>query len=90
MLESEIRNKVRDWAKANGWLAYVFTSPSKRSVPDRIYIKDGRVVFIEYKLPGEKLTPGQKREIERLRAAGAEVHVAYSVGGAIMILLGFM
>jgi hypothetical protein len=44
-----------------------------------MFIKDGRVVFIEFKRPGGGLTSGQAREIERLRAAGAEVHVAYSV-----------
>jgi hypothetical protein len=96
MLESDVRNKARDWAKANGWLVYPFASPSNRSVPDRIYIKDSRVVFIEFKQPsqpgrpGGRLTKGQERKIKELRDAGAEVHVTDSVEDAKMILLGLL
>jgi hypothetical protein len=79
MLEKDIERRSCEWARANGWLVYKFTSPSRRSVPDRMFIRGGRVVFIEFKRPGGELTSGQVREIERLRAAGAEVHVAYSV-----------
>jgi len=85
MLESDIRNEARDWAKAEGWLVYPFSSPANRSVPDRIYIKNGRIVFIEFKRPSGpgrpagKPTSGQARELRKLRAAGADVHVAYSV-----------
>ena len=78
-MEKHIEAKVRAKAIEAGWLCYKFTSPSRRSVPDRLFIRDGRVVFIEFKRPGGKLTSGQEREIERLRKAGAEVHVCYSV-----------
>ena len=86
MLEKDIERKACEWARANGWLAFKFTSPSRRSVPDRLFIRAGRVVFIEFKRLGGKLTSGQAREIQRLRAAGAEVYVAYSVEEAKGIL----
>lgn len=79
MLERDIESKACEWARAAGWLVYKFTSPSRRSVPDRMFIQGGRVVFIEFKRPGGELTSGQTREIERLLVAGVEVHVAYSV-----------
>lgn len=82
MLEKDIEAKARAKAIEAGWLCYKFTSPSRRSVPDRLFIRDGRVVFIEFKRPGGKLTSGQGREIERLRKVGAEVYVCYSVEGA--------
>jgi hypothetical protein len=78
MLEAQIEAAACKEAKADGWRVYKFTSPQRRSVPDRLFIRDGRVVFIEFKRPGEKLTSGQEREIEALRKAGAEVHVCHS------------
>ena len=79
MLEKDIEAKVRAKAIAAGWLVYKFTSPSRRSVPDRLFLRGGRYVLIEFKRPGGTLTSGQTREIDRLRHAGAEVHVCYSV-----------
>jgi len=80
MFEKDIEAKVRAQAITAGWLVYKFTSPSCRSVPDRLFIRDGRVVFIEFKRPGGRLTSGQAREIKRLRQiGGVEVYVCYSV-----------
>jgi Holliday junction resolvase len=78
MLEAQIEAAAVKAAREDGWLVYKFTSPQRRSVPDRIFIKGGRVVFIEFKRPGGKLTSGQEREIEKLRRHGAEVWVCYS------------
>ncbi len=83
MLEKDIEAKARKLAIADGWECYKFSSPGRRSVPDRLFIKGGRVVFIEFKRPGGRLTSGQEREIARLRAKGAEVHVCYSVEEAM-------
>ncbi len=79
MLERDIERKACDWAKGEGWLTYKFTSPNRRSVPDRVFVREGRVVWVEFKKKGGRLTEGQVREIARLRVHGAEVHVAYSV-----------
>jgi hypothetical protein len=78
MLEAQIEAAAVKAAKANGWEAYKFMSPQRRSVPDRLFVREGRVVFIEFKRPGGKLTSGQEREIEKLRRHGAEVWVCYS------------
>jgi hypothetical protein len=89
MLESQIEAAAVKAAKADGWEAYKFTSPQRRSVPDRLFIREGRVVFIEFKRPGGKLTSGQEREIAKLRKAGAEVHVCYSAQEAAEALKYF-
>jgi hypothetical protein len=81
MLERNIERKVCEMAKAAGWLAFKFVSPAQRGVPDRIFIKDGRIVFIEFKAPGAMPTKLQWRMIDRLRGAGCEVHVCDSVEG---------
>lgn len=77
--ERDIEAKVCDLAKRAGWLAYKFVSPSQRGVPDRIFIRAGRIAFVEFKAPGARPTALQWRMIERLRDAGCEVHVCDSV-----------
>ena len=78
-LEKVIEEKVCDHAKAQGWLVYKFTSPNRMAVPDRLLIRNGQVVFIEFKRKGEKPTPPQEREHTRLRGAGMTVWVIDSV-----------
>lgn len=79
-LEKDIERKVCDYAKSLGILCYKFTSPSRRSVPDRMFItKSGVVFFIEFKRRGEKPTAAQEVEIEKIRATGVQVYVVDNV-----------
>ena len=67
MLEKQIERYLREKVKKIGGVAYKFTSPQRRSVPDRLCLfKNGDVVFVEVKAPGKKPTPNQSREIQRL------------------------
>ena len=76
MLEKEIESKGCKYAKERGWLTYKFTSPARRSVPDRIFISPaGLIIFIEFKATGKEPTEGQWREIQRLRDNGCFVLV---------------
>ena len=76
MLEKDIEKKVCAYAKEHGLLVYKFTSPSRMAVPDRMFIgRKGLVFFIEFKRAGEKPTPAQTREHERLAAHGMSVFV---------------
>lgn len=76
MLEKHIEKYLRDQVKASGGIAYKFTSPSRRSVPDRLCLfPGGRVVFVECKAPGKQPTAGQTREMTRLSSLGFDVQV---------------
>lgn len=76
MLEKDVEAALGDRAKALGGIAYKFTSPGRRSVPDRLVLLPGGVVrFVELKRPGEEPTPAQHREHRRLRALGFVVEV---------------
>lgn len=76
MLEKHIEKRVCDHAKELGYLVYKFTSPSRMAVPDRMFInRHGLVFFIEFKRAGEKPTPSQEREHERLKSQNALVFV---------------
>lgn len=76
MLEAPIEKAVCSYAKDKGWLPYKFSSPNKRSVPDRIFInRNGFILFIEFKATGKQPTPAQNREFIRLTKQGCEVLV---------------
>ena len=86
MLEADIEKKACHAAKAAGWLAYKFSSPGKRSVPDRLFCKNGMAVFIEFKRPGGYLTPKQQFEIDKLQKAGFTATCCWSVNEAMSVL----
>lgn len=83
---------VREVAKIGG-VAEKFTSPGRRSVPDRlvllptsdrertIYDQHGKAIFVELKAPGKKATENQKRDHERRCAMGFRVEVIDSKEG---------
>ena len=79
ILERDIERYLVKRVKDTGGVAYKFTSPSRRGVPDRLCVfPDGVSVFIECKAPGKKPTVLQVHEIERLRNLGQQVFVVDS------------
>lgn len=82
-LEKDIEKKVCDYAKSLGILCYKFTSPARRSVPDRLFIMPASkgVFFIEFKRKGGKPTDAQLVEIEKIRKQGIGVSIADSLHG---------
>lgn len=78
MRERSIEKAGNTHAKKHGWWQRKFKSPGRRSAPDQIYAKNGRVFFIEYKATGEDATPLQKQEHKRMRDAGLSVYVCDS------------
>jgi len=85
MLERDVEAWLVVETARRGGIAYKFTSPARRSVPDRLVLlripEDDRAVvakyvsFVEAKAPGKKATAAQEREHERLRDLGYEVCV---------------
>ena len=86
-LESVVERKVCRYGNSIGITSQKFTSPNRRSVPDRIFfLGNGIVKFIEFKRAGEKPTDAQQREHERLRNMGYEVHVVDNVEDGELLL----
>ena len=79
MLEKQIESAVCDYAKFKGMVVYKFTSPARAAVPDRLFILNGRMFFIEFKRGGQKATPAQEREHHRLRQQAINVFVVDNV-----------
>ncbi len=81
-LEKEIEEAVGRYAKSKGCLYYKFTSPSRRSVPDRLIIApNGRIGFLELKRKDEEPTEAQRREMLRLKGNRCTVTWTDSVEG---------
>lgn len=83
MLESVIEKALCQRVRALGGMCEKFTSPGRRSVPDRlITLPGGDIIFVELKAPGKKATELQLRDHKRRRAMGCDVRVIDSLEGA--------
>ena len=76
--EKEFTKAVREYAVIKGWL-YYHTYDSRRSdrgFPDCVFVRDGRIVFAELKMPKGKLTDYQKDLLRQLlQADGVEAYL---------------
>lgn len=82
-LEKDVEQTLVRRVKALGGLCEKFTSPGRRSVPDRIVtMPGGRIIFVELKRPGQKPTEAQSKDHERRRAMGCDVRVIDNVEDA--------
>lgn len=76
MLEKEIEKKVVKYAIDKNFLAYKFTSPCNRSVPDRLFISPtGKIFFIEFKCKNKLPTKLQAITINKFKLRNVDVSV---------------
>lgn len=77
---SGVEEPVIDFAASRGWFyCRKVQWIGRRGAPDRLFIKEGRHVWVEFKRPGKEPDAQQRREHARMRRHGAEVHVIDSV-----------
>lgn len=70
MTESIIERNVTLHAKRRGWISVKLSGVHDRGKPDRMYLRRGFAVFIEFKAPGKLPTALQQKWIKDLREAG--------------------
>ena len=75
MREVQVEKPCCLWAEKHGWLQRKLAWIGRVGAPDRFFAKDGRIVLVEFKAPGNVARPEQEREHRRLRDAGIEVYV---------------
>jgi hypothetical protein len=73
-MESPIETGVVACAEADGWFSRKLEWVGRKGAPDRLFIKDGRVVFMEFKDDGKECTGQQLNEVVRMKSAGAEIY----------------
>jgi len=75
-LEKDIENALVRRVKTLGGTCEKFTSPGRRSVPDRIVtLPGGVIIFVEVKSCGKMPTELQGRDHARRRALGCDVRI---------------
>ena len=84
--EKKVEKKSCNVARANGWFTRKYSAPGRSGVQDRIFVKDGAVVFIEYKRVGNKPTGLQCDDALDLRSHGGKVYWTDTVRGTKQIL----
>lgn len=73
--ESKIEKTSRLIAEKHGWFQVKIEKASINGFPDRLFIKNGRTVYVEFKNDNGRLRPEQDRVITQMREHGAEVYV---------------
>jgi hypothetical protein len=91
LLESEIERRSVEYAKSIG-IRNVIKLNVIGSVgwPDRVFFKNGRTLFIEFKRPGEQPRPTQVFKIDMLRNDGFQCEVCDSFVQAKQVLDNFL
>lgn len=77
-MEISVEEYVCTEAELHGWLVRKLAWIGRRGGPDRFFLKNGRIVLIEFKSPrksNDGLEGTQSKEVQRLIEHGAEVYV---------------
>ncbi len=79
MQEANIEKYLKNYVEQRGGLCLKFISPSMRGVPDRIVLlPQGKIFFVELKVPGKKAMPHQERVHKLFKKLGIAVYTADS------------
>jgi hypothetical protein len=65
--EASIERKIVAFAQKNGWKVFKFVSPGNSGVADRLLVREGVVLFLEIKRPGEEPKPLQYKFLRDMR-----------------------
>lgn len=76
---SVLEKEATTWAERNGWFSFKVEKTSKRGIPDRYYLKNGRTVLVEFKGPRETIKPQQEKRMKDIVAHGGEAWVCRSI-----------
>lgn len=70
------------YAKIRGWWHAKITSPTRRGLPDDLFVRSGVYLWIEFKAPNETPSDQQLKRHRDMRAQGMDVRWTSSVDEA--------
>lgn len=73
MQERGLEDKAIKLAQSRGWLVRKVKWLGRRGAPDRVFIKHGITIWVEFKQLNKDLRVQQNREVTRMRDHGAHV-----------------
>lgn len=84
--ENVTEKRVVKLAEADGWFVRKVQFQGRRGAQDRVFVKMGRTVWIEFKKRGAEAQALQSGNMAEMKAHGAECYVVDSIGKACAIL----
>jgi len=87
MREIEIERPACEFAESRGWFQFKIEKASKNGIPDRFFARNGLIILIEFKRPGEEPNAQQQKRHRELRKQGVPVFVVDNLDEAKRILL---
>ena len=73
-LEADIEKPAVKYAISRGWLEIKIMRANIRGWPDRIFLRAGRVIWVEFKRPGKEPSKQQAKRHKEIREHGGEVY----------------
>ena len=86
MREATIERAVCAYAKSRGCLVMKLAGPNQKGQPDRMFVKNGRVLFIEFKAPGKKPTALQMKWISDLFLQGMSAYSCDDIAAGMQMI----
>lgn len=79
LTEKQVEKKLRERISGIGGMALKFISPGCSGVPDRlVFLPGGRIVLVELKKPGGKLSLLQKKMRKKFNKLGFKYYIVDS------------
>ena len=87
--ENDIKRQVKDYLSLKGYFHFPILQGlgAKKGIPDIIAIKNNRVLFLEIKRPGGKLSEHQQQFQLDIEGQGGEYYTIKSLDDLIKIIL---
>jgi len=88
--ETDIKRQIKEYLDIMGWFNFPILQgiASYKGIPDRIAIKEGRILFLEIKIPKGKLSKWQQEFQTNIDNAGGEYYVVHNLDELIKVLGG--
>jgi hypothetical protein len=86
--ENDIKRQIKEYLDLRGWWNFPILQSlgAYPGLPDRIAIRDGRILFLEIKRPKGKLSEHQKKFQENMKRENAEYYVIHNLEELMKLL----
>jgi len=86
LIEANIEEPVCAAAEAAGWVVRKVKWIGRVAAPDRLMARDGEILLVEFKRPGETPRATQVREHKRFADVGVKIHVIDSLEAGLELI----
>ena len=84
--ESKLEGSICSLFRDNGYVVFKINGNNQRGAPDRVFLKNGRLVFMEFKARGGRLSKHQKHYWDLLIKQGFRYEIVKTYEHGVSIL----